>query len=288
MQLITGTWDKQKGGGVRTDQAFCFSCMHGPGCKRHISLLREHAFIPYPHNLSVFKLQFKTKMQVQVFQNSSTDVVQYRHVFHAAFDIARRQGIKGIYQGLSATILRNIPSFSLYFGKLENVSLPIHAMRWSTMRSQLSTAGCDITMVLFMKSFRHLFSGMYEYLKAKVVNSNDKTPSVFQQLFCGATAGIFYWIFTFPTDVIKSSIQSDHVEKSKRTHKNIKACAKTLYEKGGGWKRFYRGYLPCIMRTIPASASMLFVLESSRKFLHWHFVITKRTKSRAFWFFTAD
>ena len=88
-----------------------------------------------------------------------------------------------------------------------------------------------------------------------------------QQLVCGATAGIFYWIFTFPTDVIKSSMQSDHTDKGKRIYKNIWHCAKTLYKTEGGWTRFFRGYAPCIMRTIPASASMLLVLETCRKLL---------------------
>ena len=31
--------------------------------------------------------------------------------------IAKHNGLGGVYQGLGATILRNIPSFSLYFGE---------------------------------------------------------------------------------------------------------------------------------------------------------------------------
>ena len=31
--------------------------------------------------------------------------------------IAKHNGLRGVYQGLGATILRNIPSFSLYFGE---------------------------------------------------------------------------------------------------------------------------------------------------------------------------
>ena len=92
--------------------------------------------------------------------------------------------------------------------------------------------------------------------------------TVSQQLTSGAIAGVFYWIFTFPTDVIKSSMQSDHIDKTKRQHKNILQCAMTLHRDEGGWRRFYRGYVPCIMRTVPASASMLLVLEMCRQFLN--------------------
>ena len=62
--------------------------------------------------------------------------------------------------------------------------------------------------------------------------------TVSQQLTCGAIAGVFYWIFTFPTDVIKSSMQSDHIDKTKRQHKNILQCAITLHRDEGGWRDF--------------------------------------------------
>ena len=56
-------------------------------------------------------------MQVQVFSTAKGHAaVQYRHVFHAGWVIASQYGTRGVYQGLGATILRNVPSFSLYFG----------------------------------------------------------------------------------------------------------------------------------------------------------------------------
>ena len=114
-----------------------------------------------------------------------------------------------------------------------------------------------------------LLTGSYEFLKDYFESSrtNRMSLTIPQQLICGATAGLFYWIFTFPSDVLKSSMQSDTIDKSKRRFRNIWHCAKTLYTNEGGWRRFYRGYVPCIMRTVPASASMLLVLEYFRQLL---------------------
>ena len=61
--------------------------------------------------------QFKTKMQIQIIRAKSGGEVQYRHVFHAGALIARQHGVRGVYQGLSATWIRNIPAFGCYFGK---------------------------------------------------------------------------------------------------------------------------------------------------------------------------
>ena len=57
-------------------------------------------------------------MQVQIFSAvKGQNTVYYRHVFYAGWVIMSQYGIRGVYQGLGATILRNIPSFCLYFGE---------------------------------------------------------------------------------------------------------------------------------------------------------------------------
>ena len=41
----------------------------------------------------------------------------YKNVFHAAYVIVKNHGIRGAYQGLPATWLRNIPANSAFFGE---------------------------------------------------------------------------------------------------------------------------------------------------------------------------
>jgi solute carrier family 25 carnitine/acylcarnitine transporter 20/29 len=66
--------------------------------------------------LSLNKFQFKTKMQIQIIRARTGAEVQYRHVFHAGYVITKQFGFIAAFQGLTATWLRNIPSFGLYFG----------------------------------------------------------------------------------------------------------------------------------------------------------------------------
>jgi len=83
----------------------------------------------------------------------------------------------------------------------------------------------------------------------------------------GGVAGVAYWALTYPTDVIKSSLQSDELEHSQRKYHNIIDCARKLYRDEGGWRRFFRGFTPCLLRSIPANATMLLVLEKCRQFV---------------------
>ena len=62
--------------------------------------------------------QFKSKMQIQIIRAKSGEPVMYRNVFHAAYVIVKTHGIRGAYQGLPATWLRNIPANSAFFGEL--------------------------------------------------------------------------------------------------------------------------------------------------------------------------
>lgn len=85
-------------------------------------------------------------------------------------------------------------------------------------------------------------------------------------LVSGGMGGFFYWFLTYPTDVIKSSMQADDSVKANRKFKGIVDCVRKLYYNEGGITRFYRGFTPCLMRSIPANAAMFCVVETARKY----------------------
>jgi len=60
---------------------------------------------------------FKSQLQVQVFKEKPL----YATVPQAVKYILKNYGILGVYQGLSATIIRNLPFRSTYFGTYETV-----------------------------------------------------------------------------------------------------------------------------------------------------------------------
>lgn len=115
-----------------------------------------------------------------------------------------------------------------------------------------------------------MLAGVYELLRdvltAPGASVNDLSLS--RQLVCGGSAGFTYWSLCYPTDVIKSSMQSDELVRSQRKYRSIIDCARKLYRTEGGWRRFYRGFSPCMLRAIPANATMLTVLDNTRQLLN--------------------
>ena len=56
-------------------------------------------------------------MQIQVLRtHAGAGSSPYRNVFQAGYVIASQYGIRGVYQGLPATLLRNVPACAFYFG----------------------------------------------------------------------------------------------------------------------------------------------------------------------------
>jgi solute carrier family 25 carnitine/acylcarnitine transporter 20/29 len=101
--------------------------------------------------------------------------------------------------------------------------------------------------------------GLFEAIRSYVARRDNipmaKLP-LSVNLFAGGVGGFFYWFLFFPIDVVKSSIQSDNVVKSQRKYHGIVDTVGKLYREGG-IRRFYRGFSPCLMRSVPANAIML-------------------------------
>ncbi len=56
-------------------------------------------------------------------------------------------------------------------------------------------------------------------------------------------AGIFYWIFCYPIDVIKTSIQIDALDRNLRENKNVLQTISNIHKKSG-ISGFFRGASP--------------------------------------------
>ena len=85
-------------------------------------------------------------------------------------------------------------------------------------------------------------------------------------MISGGFGGFQYWFTTYPTDVIKSSMMADELNTHKRRYRGVLDCARKLYRDEGGLKRFYAGFTPCLMRSVPANATLFVVLETTRKY----------------------
>ena len=113
-----------------------------------------------------------------------------------------------------------------------------------------------------------IISGFYEIIRGSYIPEGGtiQDAPMYAMFIAGGLGGFLYWFLTYPTDVIKSSMQSDHSDRSKRRFKGYIDCAKYLYKNEGGIPRFFRGFTPCLMRSIPANAIQLSTLELCRRY----------------------
>jgi solute carrier family 25 carnitine/acylcarnitine transporter 20/29 len=72
-------------------------------------------------------------------------------------------------------------------------------------------------------------------------------------MLAGACGGVGYWASCYPIDIIKTTIQSDHPDPSKRRYKGVVDAARQIQAEFG-IKGFFRGFTPAIARSIPANA----------------------------------
>eukprot|EP01095_Lingulamoeba_sp_RSL-Kostka_P005635 TRINITY_DN1704_c0_g2_i2.p1 TRINITY_DN1704_c0_g2~~TRINITY_DN1704_c0_g2_i2.p1 ORF type:complete len:301 (-),score=72.71 TRINITY_DN1704_c0_g2_i2:80-982(-) len=170
---------------------------------------------------------FKSQIQVQIMAKKINKNIKlpYTTVFQCAKTILRERGIKGCYQGLTPTIIRNAFGSMFYFGVNEQV----------------------------------------RRLMLKPGQSSLDLPA-YKLLFAGGMAGISYWLFLYPFDLIKSAMQGDAIHPSQRRYNSTLDCIKKLY-KDGGIKRFSKGFAPCMARSVPANAAMWITYEYTHRLI---------------------
>lgn len=138
---------------------------------------------------------YKSQIQVQIIRSKSDPkyVAPYTKVLDCVRQTFKYSGVKGPFQGLGATLLRNTPANAVYLGSFEVMKREV-AQRQGIPTTELSMP----TVVLL-----------------------------------GGTGGIFYWLTIFPIDVVKSSMQSDNIIPSKRKFPDMATTVKALWAEGG-------------------------------------------------------
>lgn len=103
-----------------------------------------------------------------------------------------------------------------------------------------------------------LYFATYEYLK-KSLTPEGKDLSLGAITFAGGMAGTAMWIPVFPVDTIKSNLQSSD------TPQSISQVTKGIYKKAG-FKGFFPGLGPALLRSFPANAATFLGVEVAHKF----------------------
>lgn len=169
----------------------------------------------------------KTRMQIQIIEAklSMNKKIHYNSILGCVKYTVHAHGFKALWQGWSGTAIRNVPANSVFF--------PVNEM---------------------MK--RHF---------ANSENLNDVNAiSLEKKLISGATAGLCYWIGTYPLDRIKGQQMGLPFEQRLSWIDTVRY----ILNKGDGIRQFTHGFLPCATRAIPACAAMFSTVDIVRNYLY--------------------
>lgn len=83
-----------------------------------------------------------------------------------------------------------------------------------------------------------------------------KDMPIYVPFLAGGFGGSFYWSFNYPIDYVKTLMQTDNLD-NKKYHSTLQ-CFRDKYAEHG-IRGFYKGYVICMMRSLPTNAAAIVV-----------------------------
>lgn len=143
-----------------------------------------------------------------------------------------------------------------------NVQTPLQFGKQIVNQSGVLGLYRGFTSVVLTRGSNYSYFGGYcvikQYILSKHVNQPNHTNqlSMFESIVCGGSAGVIYWLSCYQFDTIKAQMMTQPADKQL----NIVQTGKQIYH-NGGISAFYRGFLPCVVRAIPANAAAFSTFE---------------------------
>ncbi|ODV66631.1 mitochondrial carrier [Hyphopichia burtonii NRRL Y-1933] len=149
-------------------------------------------------------------------------------------------------------------------------------------KSKIYTGPIDVAKKLFKISPTTWFAGLiptmifrtnfifwwgsYE-LFTQYFEDNTKLLKPAINFWSGGLSATVFWIFAYPSDVIKQVIMTDSPIKSEKKFPKYSDAVKFIYREKG-LAGFTRGFGPSILRSFPANAAALAAFEAVMRVLH--------------------
>ncbi|GAB7347529.1 hypothetical protein MBLNU459_g4426t2 [Dothideomycetes sp. NU459] len=117
---------------------------------------------------------------------------------------------------------------------------------------------------LIFRTFFFFWWGSYDlFTRALGQHTSLSTPAI--NFWAGGLSAQVFWITSYPSDVVKQRIMTDTLGPGRRFPR-WRDAARAVYQERG-WKGFFRGFVPCILRAFPANACALVAFEGVMRFL---------------------
>ncbi|KAG6432113.1 hypothetical protein SASPL_103687 [Salvia splendens] len=165
----------------------------------------------------------------------------YPNMRSAVSDILQRRGFRGLYAGLTPTLIEIVPYAGLQFGTYDTFK------RWTMVWNQYRS-GYDM--------------------------GADDTLSSFQLFLCGLAAGTCAKAVCHPLDVVKKRFQVEGLQRDPRygarvehrAYRNMYDSLRQILHKEG-WPGLYKGITPSIVKAAPAGAVTFVAYELTSDWL---------------------
>ncbi|KAF5820731.1 putative mitochondrial carrier domain superfamily [Helianthus annuus] len=171
----------------------------------------------------------KCRMQIQGTDSVVPAYRKYSGPLNCAIETVKTQGVKGLFRGGVATLLRESIGNAVFFTTYEYLRHSLH-------------------LQLKDSSFHH---------------KNKNLVDVGIGIVSGGLGGIAYWSAVLPMDVAKTIIQTNPY---KNLSRNPYKILKSIYRRSG-IRGCYTGLAPTVLRAFPANAAAIVTYEAASKLL---------------------
>ena len=177
-----------------------------------------------------------------------------------ASQIFRAGGVRLLYRGLSATILRDVGGFGMYF----------YGVRAPPIFPPIPLIRLSLLVLLFLQ---------YE-ATLRLCAPVHPAPGEMQEtlalahrswaalLLAGGAAGVLGWVATFPFDVLKTRMQArlpllydTRAQQQQQQAESTWGVARAMYAESGS-RVFWRGLAPTLVRAVPVNMAVFGTFES--------------------------
>jgi solute carrier family 25 carnitine/acylcarnitine transporter 20/29 len=107
--------------------------------------------------------------------------------------------------------------------------------------------------------------GSYDIFTKAFQKYTPSMPTSMINFWAGGLGATVFWITAYPSDVVKQKIMTDSVTNPK--YSSWWDAAKCVYQRAG-WRGYFRGFGPSLLRSFPANAAALTSFEAVMRILH--------------------
>lgn len=107
------------------------------------------------------------------------------------------------------------------------------------------------------------YFGGYAFFKNYLMQGREGRSQL-REVAAGGAAGITYWLTCYPIDLVKNRMQTTH--RSDPLYSTASSTIKHIW-KSEGYRGFFRGFAPCLLRSFPANAAAFTAFETTLRLL---------------------